>query len=179
MSNSTRFLNGGRGLGVIDPATATTVISTAVSFISQFGKDEVPNYPIKSINTLNSLRASIIEHVGVLPPTSVTQAKEMLQKAIARQAYEDSIGHGYGDGVGWDTLQMMYDETILALKNYIASGGTTAVQQPGSGTVQTTLPAAYPTTPTSNFESFIRNNPLVVAGAAAVIIYFVTRKKRR
>lgn len=175
--SATRFLNGGRGLGVIDPATATTVITTAVSFIQQFGKDEVPNYPIKSINTLNSLRASIIEHVGVLPPTSITQAKEMLQKAIARQAYEDSIGHGYGDGVGWDTLQMMYDETILALKNYIASGGATSVQQPGS-----VIPpgGALPTTQApGGFMRFVQDNPLLIAGAAAAVIYFATRKKRR
>lgn|SRR5574341_779010 len=182
MSNATRFLNGGRGLGVIDPATATAAITTFFSTVSSlFGGDKVPNYPIKLQSTLDSLKASVIEHVGTLPPTSVEDAKIKLQKAIARQAYEDSIGHGWGDGPGWDTLMMLYDEVIAGLRNYIATGGGSVPFGGGSTPTTTTLPGgSLPTTQQpGGFGRFIQDNPLLVAGAAVGIVYFVTRKKRR
>ena len=148
-------------VGYIDPVTAATVVDT---FINLFGGDKVPNYPVKEISTLNSLKASIVEHVGVMPPTSVEQAQQMLSKAIARQAYETSIGHGTGDGPGWDTLQMLYNEIILALRNYIASGGTG-------------LPATYPTA-TASANTGMFSSPLLLVGLAAAVIYFITRKSR-
>jgi len=121
-----------KSIGFVDPATVATAVSLLSTFIKS--SDQVPNYPIKSRATLDRLKASVLEHVGQLPPTSVEQANIMLQKAIESQARETSIGHGKGDGVGWDTLQMLYDETIEALKKYIASkGGTITPNESGSG----------------------------------------------
>lgn len=152
-------------VGVIDPGVVVNVASSVFAFVkSILGKDEVANYPIKLKSTLDSLASSVAFHVGTMPPSSVADAKIMLQKAITRKAYEDSIGHGYGDGPGWDTLQMLYEEIIAALQIFIDSGG-----KPGGNNY----------VPTGNFLTdtslFGLPNWLTIGGAA-VGLYFLTRK---
>jgi hypothetical protein len=171
-------------IGVIDDAVAlATDIFKGLTTL--FGGDQVPNYPVKKASTLASLAASVKEWVGgVMPPTSVEMAKEMLARAVARQAYEDSIGHGYGDGVGWDTLQMLYDEVITALKQYIASAGQ--AYNPTAGTGLPTSPQPTPTLTTPVYgSSFFTDKGLfglpnwVTMGGAAFALYYFTKKKRR
>lgn len=161
----------------------STYLDTITSIFG--GGDAVPDYPVKLASTFNSLKASVIEHVGVVAPkgkfepgypSSVAMAESMLAKAIKRKNEEIALGHGYGDGVGWDTLQMLYDETITSLRAFIASGGQTSLPQ-------TTLPGSYFPTgqtlgPSGNFLTntslFGMPNWVWLAGAAA---YFFLRKK--
>lgn len=179
-------------VGVIDPGVVVNVASSVIDFASQiFGKDAVPDYPIKSGNTYNSLKASIIEWVGVVapkgifepaPPASVEAARVMLAKAIKRKAEETALGHGTGDGVGWDTLQMLYAETITSLEAFIRQGGINYTA--GSQYPQTTLPGQTSPYPMQQ-GNFLTNTGLlglpnwVTLGGAAAAIYFMTRKKRR
>lgn len=186
------FRASSKRVGVIDPGVVVNVATSVIDFASSiFGKDAVPDYPIKSGSTYTSLKASVIEWVGVVapkgrfepaPPSSVDQAKIMLAKAIKRKNEEIQLGHGYGDGVGWDTLQMLYDETIRSLQVFIEQGGLSSTYSSGTfptGTLPTGTTYPYPTQTGSGFGQFIKSNPLLVAGGVAAIIYFITRKKRR
>jgi hypothetical protein len=124
------------------------IASGAISIVSNIlGGDAVPNYPVKETKTFNSLKNSLLnDHVGTVAPggvfervpTSIQNAKDMLAKAIKRKAEEEAMGHGYGDGPGWDTLQMLYDETIKALQLFIGA----AEELTAGATYDPTNPAA-------------------------------------
>lgn len=190
------------GIGFVEELASevtATGFENFTNFISDiFGGDDVPNYPVKESSTFNSLKASVIEWVGMVvynggvvegtPPRTIEEAKIMLAKAIKRKNEETALGHGYGDGVGWDTLQMLYDETIRALQSYINQGGaqtpfptqTTYPQTtlPGQTTYpQTPLPGDYPTGEKNFLNSSllfgIPNWVLIAAGAA----YYFSRKR--
>lgn len=124
--------------------------------------DQVPNYPIKSKNTLQKIIADIQR---VYPaPNNVAEAQEQLDRAIiqSKEAYAKggSVNTTYG---------MIFDELITALKNYISAKGGVTSTSSGGGTTTT------PTTQTAGMTTS-KMLPILLIGAAA---FFLLRKKRR
>jgi len=154
-------------IGLIEDA-----VTVAQDFISLFGGgDAVPNYPVKKIETFNSLLASINQEIP-LPPATVADAQRLLDKATAMYIdHQDAAKWGTGDAN--TTVLMLLNERIIALKNYIASnGGTFQLPSPGTATATQTY---YPATTAPKQSLF--SSPLFW-GAAIVGIYFITKKKR-
>ena len=141
---------------------------TVTAFIKSFGGDKVPNYPIKSLNTLKSLQASIAQEIP-LPPRTVTDAQMLL--TMTQQARAAGVARGTDPASR--TTVMMYDEIAAALNNYIASNGGIFQVVPGS--TQTNLPSSG----LPPYLSPAKDNTLLYVGGAAVLVYFLTRKKRR
>lgn len=169
-------------LGAIDPEVAANVVNSVFDFAQTlFGKDQVPNYPIKSGNTYQKLIGIVNENVPG-PPTSVAHAKELLQKAIDARAWEVANGNGRSAN---QTIIMMYDEVIRALQAYISKGGGVYVPStPGSGSgsgtgqpVQTTQDPYFNQGP--GLTAGVSTNTLLLIGGAAAVVYFLTRKKGR
>lgn len=168
-------------IGFVDPATAGTVITAVVGFFKSFG-DKVPNYPIKSTNTLQKLRDEVMRNVN-LPPASVADARIQLDRAKAALQREMS-----GSGVANESIRMMYNEVIAALTNYINSNGSSTVPTtPGGGGGSTTLPTN--TNPSGGYiapkGNFLTDTSLLglpnwlTLGGAAFAAYYFTRKKSR
>ncbi len=87
--------------------------------------DQVPEYPIKSKDTLNKIVTQIQGEFP--PPTTVAQA----QKDLARAQESADIAYGKGGAVN-DTYGMIYDKVVQTLKNYISYGGSIPGQGGGS-----------------------------------------------
>jgi hypothetical protein len=169
-------------VGVIPPElieagieTSTAITEMMVNEVKALFADQVANYPVEKQSTFDSLAASVMEHVGTVAPlgvfrirpATVGQAYTMLQKAVTRKAEEGALGHGYGDGVGWDTLQMLYDETILSLENLIAiaSGKSTVIP------TNTSFPGG-----SSIIPSVAGIDPAIISAVAGLATYFITKK---
>lgn len=144
-----------------------SIVSDIISFASNiFGKDNVPNYPIKSGNTFEKLK-NIVQTNVPGPPTSVEHAKQLLQ--MAQQALAAEQG---GSGSANETIKMMYQEVINALQQYINTGGQIYQPLPGSGG---TNPVYVPPSQTAGAFGL---SPTVLLLAAGAGVYFLTRKKR-
>lgn len=149
-------------VGIVDDVIS--VAKDIFTFASNiFGKDQVPNYPIKSGNTFEKLKGIVQSNVPG-PPTSVDHAKQLL--SMAQSALQAEQG---GSGSANQTIKMMYQEVINALQAYINTGGQ--VYQPG-GSGQN----PYPVPPLTAGAFGISPTMLLIGGGAA--IYFLTRKRR-
>lgn len=151
------------------------VAQGALSIVTNiFGGDKVPNYPVKETSTFDSLKKSLREDwVGTVAPggnfeivpSSIAEAQSMLAKAKKRKQEEIALGHGYGDGPGWDTLQMLYDETIKALELFIQAAGN--------------IQAGVPVTPGDLTAGASTKSWLPLALGAGAILLLMNRGKRR
>lgn len=163
------------------------VAQGALSIVTNiFGADKVPNYPVKETKTFNSLKSSLLnDWVGTVAPggqfevvpRSIDEAKTMLAKAIKRKQEEIDLGHGYSNGKypGWDTLMMLYDETIKALELFIQAAG----QISSTGTLPN-IPAEYTAgANTGAGSSSSMTNTLLLLGGVGVVGYFLLNKNRK
>lgn len=151
-------------IGAVDVVAIATDIFQFASNI--FGKDEVPNYPIKSGNTFEKLKGIVQSNVPG-PPTSVEHAKQLLQ--MAQSALQAEQG---GSGSANQTIKMMYQEVIAALQQYINSGGQVYQPTPGTGGQG---PVYVPPQTAGAFG--INPTMLLLLGGGAAV-YFLTKKKR-
>lgn len=103
----------GESVGFIDPATAMTVVKTAADLFSAFGGDKVPNYPIKSQNTLKAIQNDLASQMP-LPPVNIESARQYVQYALQKQKEFAAKG-----GAVDDTKAIMYGEYAEAFQNYI------------------------------------------------------------
>lgn len=118
-------------MGLIDDIAS--VLSDVKSLFSSIGDaikgDQVPEYPIKSKNTLQGILNDIAN--AYPPPTSVAMAKEQL--VSAQRQSEEAYAKG---GAVNTTYGMIFDKLIQTLKNYISYEG----QIPGK---DQSCPAGY------------------------------------
>lgn len=144
---------------------AVPVITSAIDFFSQFGGDKVPNYPIKSLNTLNAIESQISALLP-MPPTSLDNAKSLLVKA--QQLWTEAVAKDNAGPRGGDpsltTYIMKYQEIITALQNYITAGGGSVVTPTGGY-----IPPGTVVNKPNNF---------LLLGLGAVVLYFVFKKRR-
>lgn len=156
------------GIGVVDPATILAAVQTVIKFVNVLAADKVPNYPIKTTDTLNKIVAEIGQLLP-MPPTSVANAQQLLADAKALQAPLA----GDQDNVR-KTYFLIYGEIIRALETYISQrGGSTQVNiDPATG-----LPRIEPRTA----GDFFSNNKtlLLLAGAGVVGWYFLKKGRAR
>src|SRR5438552_1780199 len=105
-----------QGIGLIDDilSTVSDVTGFFKSLINKLNiGDQVPNYPIKSKNTLLKITTQI---QGEFPaPTSVSQA----QKDLTRAKESASVAYAKGGDVN-NTYGMIYDQVAQTLLNYIS-----------------------------------------------------------
>lgn len=143
-------------IGFVDP---TSVISTVTQFFNAFGGDKVPNYPIKSQNTLKAIQTDLANQIP-MPPQNVDQARQFLQYALQKQKEFAAKG-----GAVDDTKAIMYGEYATALQNFLNT-------QSGGGGVNYGLPGGYtPGVPgTTQSTSFLI--PAIAGGA----VWFMTKK---
>lgn len=156
-------------IGYIDPGVVVNVVE---DFIKVFGGgDKVPDYPVKELSTFNSLLASINTEIP-LPPATVTDARRLLEKAIAM--HTDHLNTAkWGSGNANQTVIMLLSERITALNNYIASnGGSFSLPSPGTGSSSLPITTTTPYRAAGAFSS-----PLLWIGLA-IGGYFLLRKKR-
>ena len=103
------------------------LIDDIASAISDVGKlftsiktalagDQVPEYPIKSKNTLQKILTDIQN--AYPPPTSVAMAQEQLARAQA----QSTEAYAKGGDVN-TTYGMIFDKLVQTLKNYISFNG--------------------------------------------------------
>lgn len=151
-----------RGQIGIDPEVIIEAAVTVSKFVSAFAGDKVPNYPIGSTDTLQKIQAQI-QQLLPLPPTSVTQAQQLLQKAHELQAPLE----GDNDNVR-KTYYMIYGEIITALENYITQHGGILQIDPATG---------QPLTAGATTASFMDSKILLIGGALAAG-YFLLKKKK-
>jgi hypothetical protein len=155
--------------------------------------DQVPDYPIKSGNTYNKLRLEVATNIPY--PSSVDQAKKLIE--AAQQLKEANLKRDNAKRV-IDTIRAMYDEAIIALGEFIQSGGkgvgamgskvwgqvpagTTlpgqAIMLPGATTLPATVPASgggvLPYVQGKQGQPFPW---LLVAGGVG--LFLLTRKRR-
>lgn len=111
-------------MGLIDDITSAISDVTKLfgSIKTALKGDQVPEYPIKSKNTLEKIIADIQN--AYPPPTSVAMAQEQLARAQA----QSTEAYAKGGDVN-DTYGMLFDKLIQTLKNYISFNG----QIPQSG----------------------------------------------
>lgn len=161
----------------------TDVAGSALKIVESFFGDKVPNYPIKEPKTFNSLKNSLLnDHVGTVAPGgkfevvpgSIEQAQQWLAKAIKRKGEEEAMGHGYGDGPGWDTLQMLYDETIQALEIFIEAGG--AVASGATPPIDRTAADQWDDNTTKTKSSNLL--PIALLGGGALLLMMMNKGKR-
>jgi hypothetical protein len=133
----------GNRIGLIDDAIS--VFKDVTGFLKDLGDkfvigDQVPQYPIKSKNTLAGILADIAR--AYPNPTSVAMAKEQL----ARAQFQSEEAYAKGGSVN-TTYGMIFDELIQVLKNYISYDG----QLPGATNTPGVTPNPNPSpTTTSN-----------------------------
>jgi len=164
---------GGRRVGLIDDVISVAEIGTGVwdKITTLLNGDKVPNYPVKSTTTFNSLVASVNASIPV--PTSVSDAKRIL--AIALDERAKAVARGTDRATL--TAIMLIDERITAIQNYIASGGKTwSMPAPGSGSSSPVGPSTTPGAGGSlTAGSFSGPVMLALIGAGA---YMLFSKKR-
>lgn len=157
-------------MGFVDPATAITVVKTATDFFKAFGGDKVPNYPIKSTNTLKAIQDDLAGQIP-MPPANIEQAKQYLEYALAKQT-EFAAKGGNVD----DTKAIMYGEYATALQNFISSHGGSTAQGggiiPGGGISSKGLliPAVA-----GGAVWFMTKKPLYALGAAVAAYFLLNR----
>lgn len=122
-------------MGLIDDIASA--ISDVKSLFQSIGDaikgDQVPEYPIKSKNTLQGILNDIAN--AYPSPTSVAMAKEQLARAQAQS--EEAYAKG---GAVNTTYGMIFDKLVQTLKNYISYEG----QIPGAATAPGANPSPSP-----------------------------------
>lgn len=159
-------------MGFIDPGVALNVIKSAADFFQAFGGgDKVPNYPIKSQNTLKAIQNDLASQIP-MPPQSVEQAKQYLQYAKQKQQ-EFSTKPGSVD----ETKTIMYGEYATALQNFIntqtGSGGgfiPGGGSVPGATTKSLLIPAVA-----GGAVWFLTKKPVYALAAAAAAYFLLNR----
>jgi hypothetical protein len=100
---------------------AGDILSTVTSFFKDLIKgitigDQVPEYPIKSKNTLQKIITDIEGRYP--PPKSVAEAKQQLVRV-----QQDAVDHKAGGTPVLVTYGMLFDKLAQVLQNYIESKG--------------------------------------------------------
>lgn len=165
---------------------APIIIAAAVTgFIKLYQgarKDQVPDYPIKKQDTLTRLNHAVNAELP-LPPTSVANAEELLILAENQRRAKSLLS-----GASNQTVVMLYDERIAALKNYIAShaGAIPEAIIDRSDPVAALVPAAtsmlpQTTTAIKPAEAAAppetkKTSPLLLYGGIGVLLFLLLKK---
>lgn len=155
------FPHNDNNLGFIDPEVAVNVITSFINIVK--GGDQVPNYPVKSQATLDSLKASIAKQIP-LPPRDLADAQRIL--AIAYHERELSVARGT-DRATLTAIQLT-DEIIDSLKYYIQSHGG----NPNATVTELTAGA-------NTEQGKIGLTPLLLVGGGAVALWLYSKRRSR
>jgi hypothetical protein len=158
------------GMGVVPPEVIETGIQVASNLFSNIFNnivigDQVPEYPIKSKNTLNGILQSVQSNFP--DATSVNDAYALYQKAldfieIAEEKIQQKAAIGKNTAVD-ETYKMMYQEVAETYMNYIeANSDTGSMPAPGSNNVPPPVPQTKST------------NPLLIASLAGAGIFLLS-----
>jgi hypothetical protein len=154
---------GGEGSGL---SVVLTIAKDIFSFISKLG-DQVPNYPIRSINTYNEIVANYTKNFPV--PNSLAEAQQQLQKIeIWLQAAIDAGANTPNNEVD-TTYYMIATELKNKLLAYVSAA---SVLPPG-----TPLPK-LPTTKTPTDTTKIAGLPLPALLIVGGLAFGLMQKKK-
>lgn len=146
----------------IDPVSIAMVAKDIYTFVKAFGGDKVPNYPIKSTDTLQKIRDHIATLIQPFPPQTLADAyrvKEIIEN------YMDEIA-GNNDNVV-KTYYMIYGEYLAAVNNYImAQTGAGGTVDPNTGKY---------TPPPQTAAAGMFGNPMLLAALGIGALLFLSR----